>query len=161
MTATTPRSCIVHGPAGCGKSTHAYVFAKALGLSRIHDNWTAGAPVPLLDTLILTDADNPSWYFNGRVLTFNQAMQLVEHEKLNELPAPDVDQRAAAWLGQAGLYRTRFDAVRNFEQSVTPITADELFSLASKQVLIQLDGNRQPARPSAEESNSHEKEGFA
>lgn len=161
MTATTPRSCIVHGPAGCGKSTHAHAIAKALGLSHILDNWAAGAPVPLLDILILTDADNPSWYFNGRVLTFNQAMQLVEHEKPSELPAPDVDQRAAAWLGQAGLYPTRFDAVRNFEQSVTPVTAAELFNLASKQVLFQLNGDRQPARPSAGKSNSQEKEGFA
>jgi len=36
------------------------------------------------------------------------------------------------WLGQAGLYFTRLDAVRNFEQSVTPISLDELFELASK-----------------------------
>ncbi len=36
------------------------------------------------------------------------------------------------WLGQAGLYFTRLDAVRNFEQSVTPISVDELFELASK-----------------------------
>jgi len=161
MTATIPRSCIVHGPAGCGKSTNAQAIAKALGLWHIHDNWTAGAPVPLLDTLILTDADNPSWYFNGRVLTYNQAMQLVEHEKPNELPTPNVYQRAAAWLGQAGLYRTRFDAVRNFEQSLTPVTAAELFNLANKQVLIRLSGDRQPARPGAEEINSQEKEGFA
>ena len=44
-----------------------------------------------------------------------------------------------AWLGQAGLYRTRFDALRNFEQSVMPVSADELFKLASKQVLNQLN----------------------
>lgn len=161
MIATTPRSCIVYGPAGCGKSTHAHAIAKALGLSRIHDNWAAGAPVPLLDTLVLTDADNPAWYFNGRVLTYTQAMQLVEHEKSNELPATDGEQPATAWLGQAGLYRTRFDAVRNFEQSITPVTAAELFNLASKQVLTQLNGNRQPARPAAKESNSHEKKDFA
>jgi hypothetical protein len=49
-----------------------------------------------------------------------------------------VQQLPHAWLGQAGLYRTRFDAVRNFEQSVTPVSADELFNLASKQVLNQL-----------------------
>ncbi|AYG46236.1 hypothetical protein DV532_18865 [Pseudomonas sp. Leaf58] len=51
----------------------------------------------------------------------------------------DVEQHAAAWLGQAGLYRTRFDAVRNCEQSVTPVSAAELFELASKQVLSQLN----------------------
>ncbi|MCP3792285.1 hypothetical protein [Pseudomonas sp. N2-11] len=161
MTATTPRSCIVHGPAGCGKSTHAHAIAKALGLSHILDNWAAGAPVPLLDTLILTDADNPSWYLNGRVLTYNQAMQLVEHEKTYKPPTPDAEQRAAAWLGQAGLYRTRFDAVSNFEQSIAPVSADELFNLASKQVLTQLSEGRQSARPSNAETNSLEQEGHA
>lgn len=143
MTTRSPRSCIVHGPAGCGKSTNAQAIAKALGLSHIHDNWAAGAPVPLLDTLVLTDADNPAWYFNGRVLTFDQAMQLVEHEKASNLPEPNTEHRAAAWLGQAGLYRTRFDAVRNFEQSVTPVSVDELFELASKQVLSHIDEGRQ------------------
>ncbi|MBA6137603.1 MULTISPECIES: Lar family restriction alleviation protein [Pseudomonas] len=48
-----------------------------------------------------------------------------------------------AWLGQAGLYRTRLDAIRNGEQSVTPIYADELFELARKQVLSQLNGGQQ------------------
>lgn len=143
MTTQTPHSCIVHGPAGCGKSTHAPAIAKALGLSQIHDNWAAGAPVPMLDTLVLTDADNPAWYFNGRVLTFDQAMQLVEHEKARELPEPNAELRPAAWLGQAGLYRTRFDAARNFEQSVTPVSIDELFELASKQALSQINEGRQ------------------
>lgn len=143
MTTQTPRSCIVHGPAGCGKSTNAEAIAKALGLSHIHDNWAAGAPVPLLDTLVLTDADNPVWYFNGRVLTFDQAMQLVEHDKARDRSDSNVEHPAAAWLGQAGLYPTRFDAVRNFEQSVAPVSAAELFELASKQVLSQLNEGRQ------------------
>ncbi|KPM60216.1 hypothetical protein [Pseudomonas monteilii] len=60
-------------------------------------------------------------------------------------PAANAKLNAAAWLGQAGLYRTRFDAVRNFEQSVRPVSADELFELASKQVLIQLNESRQHA----------------
>ncbi|CAM3180660.1 hypothetical protein [Pseudomonas plecoglossicida] len=141
MTTPTPRSCIVHGPTGCGKSTNAQAIAKALGLSHIRDNWEAGAPVPLLDTLVLTSADNPAWYFNGRVLSFDQAMLLVEHAKAHDCTAPTAEHPAAAWLGQAGLYRTRFDAVRNFEQSVTPVSADELFNLASKQVLSQQEGH--------------------
>ena len=143
MTTQTPRSCIVHGPAGCGKSTNAQAIAKALGLSHIHDNWAAGAPVPLLDTLVLTSADNPAWYFNGRVLSFDQAMQLVAHEKARDQSESSAEHHAAAWLGQAGLYRTRFDAVRNFEQSITPVSANELFELASKQVLSQLNEGRQ------------------
>jgi len=143
MTTRTPRSCIVHGPVGCGKSTNAQAIAKALGLSHILDNWAAGAPVPLLDTLVLTSADNPAWYFNGRVLSFDQAIQLVAHEKARDRSESSAEHQAAAWLGQAGLYRTRFDAVRNFEQSVTPVSVDELFELASKQVLSQINEGRQ------------------
>lgn len=130
MTTQTPRSCIAHGPAGCGKSTHAQAISKALGLSQIHDNWAAGAPVPLLDTLVLTDADNPAWYFNGRVLTFDQAMQLVDHEKAHDRSAP----AAVAWLGPAGLYRTRLEAVQNGEQLLEPVSAHQLVELARNHV---------------------------
>lgn len=55
--------------------------------------------------------------------------------------------RPHAWLGQAGLYRTQFDAVRNFEQAVTPVSADELFSLASEQVLKQLKDTCEILKP--------------
>lgn len=54
-------------------------------------------------------------------------------------PISDAEHCAVAWLGQAGLYRTRFDAVRNFEQFVTPVSAGELFNLASKQVLSRIN----------------------
>ncbi|MFJ4256728.1 hypothetical protein ACIP01_07185 [Pseudomonas monteilii] len=54
-------------------------------------------------------------------------------------PISDAEHSAVAWLGQAGLYRTRLDAVRNFEQSVTAVSASELFNLASKQVLSQIN----------------------
>lgn len=84
MTTQTPRSCLVHGPAGCGKTTNAPAIAKALGLSKILDNWGAGAPVPLLDTLVLTNADNPAWCFKGRVMTFDQAMQLTQQRGASE-----------------------------------------------------------------------------
>ena len=55
----------------------------------------------------------------------------------------NAEHHALAWLGQAGLYRTRFDAVRNCEQSLTPISVNELFQLASRQVLNQLSQGRQ------------------
>ncbi|WP_235184575.1 AAA family ATPase [Pseudomonas chlororaphis] len=77
MTAVTPRSCLVHGPMGCGKTTNAQAIAKALGLSNILDNWTPGKATPLLNTLVLTSAYEPSWPFKGRVMTFHQAMQLT------------------------------------------------------------------------------------
>ncbi|HDS1697320.1 TPA: hypothetical protein QEM64_002555 [Pseudomonas putida] len=73
----------------------------------------------------------------------------------------DAEYHAVAWLGQAGLYRTRFEAVRNFEQSVAPVTANELFNLASKQVLSQLNEGQQSARPSNAGTNSQEQEGHA
>ncbi|MDD2005645.1 hypothetical protein [Pseudomonas putida] len=134
MTTQTPRSCIVHGPEGCGKSTNARAIAKALGLSHIHDNWAAGAPVPLLDTLVLTSADNPAWYFNGRVLTFDQAMQLVAHVKACDQVESRGEHQAAAWLGQAGLYRTRLEAVQNGEQYLEPVSANQLFELARNHI---------------------------
>ena len=81
MSTQTPYSCVVHGPVGCGKTTKAKVIAKALGLSNILDNWDAKAPAPRLDTLLLTNVDNPSWDFKGRVLTFDQAMQLVGRQE--------------------------------------------------------------------------------
>ena len=64
---------------------------------------------------------------------------MSQHDHL----APTAPPNAVAWLGQAGLYRTRFDAVRNFEQSITPVSANELFELASKQVLSQLNEGHQ------------------
>jgi energy-coupling factor transporter ATP-binding protein EcfA2 len=73
-----PKSVLVHGPQGCGKSTHAQSIAMALGLSNVLDDWQAGAAVPLLDTLVLTNAENPKWYFQGRVMTFDQAMQITQ-----------------------------------------------------------------------------------
>jgi hypothetical protein len=88
----------------------------------------------MLDTLVLTDADNPAWYFNGRVLTFVQAMQLVEHEKARDRSEPNAELRAAAWLGQAGLYRTRLEAVQNGEQRLEPVSENRLFELARIQV---------------------------
>lgn len=134
MTTQISRSCIVHGPAGCGKSTNAQVIAKALGLSHIHDNWAAGAPVPPLDTLVLTTADNPAWYFNGRVLSFDQAMQLVAHEKARERCEYSAEHHAAAWLGQADLYRTRLEAIQNGEQRLKPVSATRLFELARNHI---------------------------
>ncbi|MFV2946448.1 AAA family ATPase [Pseudomonas japonica] len=77
MTSTLPKSVLVHGPQGCGKTTNAAAIAAALDLKDVLDDWQAGAPVPLLDTLVLTNADNPAWYFKGRVMTFDQAMQIV------------------------------------------------------------------------------------
>ena len=77
---------------------------------------------------------DPAWYFNGRVLSFDQAMQLVAHEKDRDRSESNAEHHVAAWLGQTGLYRTRLEAVQNGEQLVGPVSADELFELARKHV---------------------------
>lgn len=76
-------------------------------------------------------------------------------------PVSHAEYHAVAWLGQAGLYRTRFEAVRNFEQSVAPVTADELLKLAGKQVLSELNQGQQSARTGSTEPNSQKQEGHA
>lgn len=77
MTTATPRSCLVYGPTGCGKSTNAEAIAKALGLHQVLDNWEPGRPAPLLDTLILCTQKDPNWHFKGCAMTFTHAMQIV------------------------------------------------------------------------------------
>jgi energy-coupling factor transporter ATP-binding protein EcfA2 len=73
------KSVLVYGPHGCGKSTHANEIAKALGLNKIHDDWEPGTPFDMLDTLILTnDCQNHS-PFTRRLMSFDQAMQIVQH----------------------------------------------------------------------------------
>lgn len=74
------KSVLVHGPMGCGKTTNAHSIAKALGLTNVLDEWEPGAAVPLLDTLVLTRANNPQWYFKGRVLSYDQAMQVARQQ---------------------------------------------------------------------------------
>jgi len=67
------------------------------------------------------------------------------HPEAHDCSVSNAEHCAFAWLSQAALYRTRFDAVRNCEHSVTPISADELSELARKQVLSQLNGGSQHA----------------
>lgn len=80
MRTSTPRSCLVHGPEGCGKTTHAQAIAKALGLRDVLDNWKPGQPAPLLNTLILSTDHDPKWHFKGRAMTFDQAIQIARQQ---------------------------------------------------------------------------------
>lgn len=45
-------------------------------------------------------------------------------------PVSNGEHNAVAWLGQAGLYRTRLEAVQNGEQHLEPVSANQLFELA-------------------------------
>lgn len=49
-------------------------------------------------------------------------------------PVSNAEHNAVAWLGQAGLYRTRLEAVQNGEQALEPVSADQLFGLARNHV---------------------------
>ena len=73
-----PKSVLVHGPQGCGKTSNAAVIASALGLKHVRDDLQPGDPVPLLDTLVLTCTPSPRWHFKGRVMTYDQAMHLAQ-----------------------------------------------------------------------------------
>ncbi|WP_236193751.1 hypothetical protein [Pseudomonas faucium] len=83
--------------------------------------------------------------YDGGLHVCNKCKRCVQGDrpKANDCTVSDAEHHAVAWLGLAGLYRTRLDAVRNFEQSVTPISADQLFELASRQTLSQLNEDRQ------------------
>jgi len=50
-------------------------------------------------------------------------------------PVSNAEYHAVAWLGRAGLYRTRLEAVQNGEQHLEPVSANQLFELARKHVL--------------------------
>ncbi|AUY33581.1 hypothetical protein [Pseudomonas sp. PONIH3] len=52
----------------------------------------------------------------------------------HDRPQSDAEHNAVAWLGHAGLYRTRLEAVQNGEQHLEPVSADELFELARSHV---------------------------
>ncbi|AOX10702.1 hypothetical protein Q5O_20705 [Pseudomonas putida JB] len=49
-------------------------------------------------------------------------------------PVSNAEHNAVAWLGQAGLYRTRLEAVQNGEQRVEPVSPDKLFELARSHI---------------------------
>ncbi|MFK4234908.1 hypothetical protein [Pseudomonas guariconensis] len=57
-----------------------------------------------------------------------------ERPEANDCPVSDAEHSAVAWLGQAGLYRTRLEAVQNGEQHLEPVTANQLFELARNHV---------------------------
>ena len=52
----------------------------------------------------------------------------------NDCRVSDAEHSAVAWLGQAGLYRTRLEALQNGEQHLEPVSANQLFQLARNHV---------------------------
>ncbi|WP_256216358.1 hypothetical protein [Pseudomonas sp. NBRC 111142] len=64
------------------------------------------------------------------VFTTVDEMALAIHDALLQAGALHPEHSANAWLGQAGLYRTRLEAVQNGEQHVELVSADSLIELA-------------------------------
>lgn len=65
-------SLIVHGPYGCGKTTHSHLIARAFGLTNIADDWSPLRPIPP-NSLVLTSSPLP----NPHVLSYDVAMEVV------------------------------------------------------------------------------------
>ncbi len=72
------------------------------------------------------------------VFTTVDEMALAIHDALLQAGALNPEHSVNAWLGQAGLYRTRLEAVQNGEQHVEPVSSDELTKLARSHVRERL-----------------------
>lgn len=57
-----------------------------------------------------------------------------DRSEAEDCPVSDAEHTAAAWRGQAGLYRTRLEAVQNGEQHLEPVSVNQLFELARSHV---------------------------
>lgn len=68
-----------------------------------------------------------------------------DRPEANDCPMSDAEHRAVAWLGRAGLYRTRLDAVQNGEQRLQPVSIDQLFEYAHCHVQALLAEGRSHA----------------
>ncbi|SDF23357.1 hypothetical protein [Phytopseudomonas seleniipraecipitans] len=80
-TAGTERSVIVQGPQGCGKTLNAARIAKALGLSKIVDNWQPGDALDKQHTLYLTYHDEAKNMGFRSVMSYDEAMQHVAKQE--------------------------------------------------------------------------------
>lgn len=56
----------------------------------------------------------------------------------HDCPVSDAEHSTVAWIGPAGLYKTRLDAVQNGEQRLEPVSPDELFTYAQAFVQMQI-----------------------
>lgn len=70
-----PRSVVVFGPKGCGKTTHAGSIAAALGLTQIIDDGEMTQKFPAFGALVLTNETPCEGAFNLRTMTFDEAAQ--------------------------------------------------------------------------------------
>lgn len=65
---------IIHGPQGCGKTTHAKPLAQHFGCARVVDDWNGADPLPA-GVLALTNARRISPPRRATVISFAVAME--------------------------------------------------------------------------------------
>lgn len=71
-------SYIVHGPAGCGKTTNAAAIAGALGLKHIVDGWDGDRKTfTPFDTLFITNTPPARAAASSRLISYDEAMRVT------------------------------------------------------------------------------------
>lgn len=80
----------------------------------------------------MSDGDAGGQYHCRKCRRHNEGSAPEAHD----CPVSNAEHNAAAWLGQAGLYRTRLEAVQNGEQHVEPVSPEELFKHASRYLFL-------------------------
>lgn len=72
---TAPKSVILYGPQGSGKTRHAPKLARHFGLAHWREEWFAGDPLPLTNHLVLTSEPVPA--FLSRCICIDTALKLL------------------------------------------------------------------------------------
>lgn len=60
-----PKSIIIHGPQGCGKTTHAEALRQHYGMTKVLDDWDGHDRLPMRDTLVLTNDSSAAEAFGS------------------------------------------------------------------------------------------------
>lgn len=68
-------SVVIHGPQGCGKTTHAEALREHFELDEVVDEWDGQSNFPRTGALVVTHNPNPSAKPNVRSLQFSAAMR--------------------------------------------------------------------------------------
>ncbi|OLU15435.1 hypothetical protein BVH03_23060 [Pseudomonas sp. PA15(2017)] len=72
---------MVQGPQACGKTRNADRIAKALGLSKIVDNWQPGDALDKQHTLYLTNSEVAESPGHRMLMSYEAAMQHVAKQE--------------------------------------------------------------------------------
>lgn len=79
----TEKNWVLYGPQGCGKTLNSKAIAKALGLKHIREaeGRVTEKDARGNDTLIITNARPSGMEWNRRVISYDDAMRLVQGKR--------------------------------------------------------------------------------